>query len=75
MSANHLLRKITPDFSIRDEGSLVLLTPLSASAHAFVEQRIGSDNGFQPYWPTVVIEARYFPDIADGITAEGMVLA
>jgi hypothetical protein len=65
----------TPDFSLRDEGSLILLTPLSSSAHEFVEQRIGSDNGFQPYWPTFVIEARYFSDIAEGIIAEGMVLA
>ena len=63
------------DFTVRDEGSIVLLTPLSPSAHAFVEERIGSDNGFQRYWPTVVIEARYFPDIADVIIAEGMVLA
>jgi len=68
-------RKTTPDFSFRDEGSIVLLTPLSPSAHEFVEERIGSDNGFQPYWPTVVIEARYFSDIAEGVIAEGMVLA
>jgi hypothetical protein len=68
-------RKTIPDFSFRDEGSIVLLTPLSSSAHEFVEERIGSDNGFQPYWPTVVIEARYFSDIAEGIIAEGMVLA
>jgi hypothetical protein len=68
-------RKTTPDFSLRDEGSLILLTPLSPSAREFVEQRIGSNNGFQPYWPTVVIEARYFSDIAEGIIAEGMVLA
>jgi len=47
------------DFTLRDEGSLVLLTPLSPPAHEFVEERIGSDNGFQPYWPTVVIERRY----------------
>ena len=65
----------SPDFSFRDEGSIVLLTPLSPSAHEFVEERIGSDNGFQPYWPTVVIEARYFSDIAEGVIAEGMVLA
>ena len=76
MSTNHLLRRIScPDFSIRNEGSIVLLTPLSPSAHEFVEQRIGSDNGYQPYWPTVVIEARYFSDIADGIIDEGMVIA
>ncbi len=71
----HKSRKATPDFSIRDEGSIVLLTPLSSSAHEFVEQRIGSDNGFQPYWPTVVIERRYAQDILEGAIAEGMVVA
>jgi hypothetical protein len=48
----------SPDFSVRDEGSLILLTPLSSSAREFVEERIGPGNGFQPYWPTVVIEIR-----------------
>jgi len=65
----------SPDFSFRDEGSIVLLTPLSPSAHRFVEERIGSDNGFQPYWPTVVIERRYAEDILEGVIAEGMVIA
>jgi len=65
----------TPDFSVRDEGSLILLTPLSPSAREFVEEKIGSENGFQPYWPTVVIERRYFSDIAEGILADGLVLA
>lgn len=64
-----------PDFSARDEGSLILLTPLSTSTHEFVEEKIGSANGFQPYWPTVVIEKRYFSDIAEGILADGLVLA
>lgn len=61
-----------PDFSLRDEGSLILLTPLSPSAHDFVEERIGSGNGYQPYWPTVVIERRYAQDILEGIIADGM---
>jgi hypothetical protein len=65
----------SPDFSFRDEGSIVLLTPLSPSAHEFVEERIGSNNGFQPYWPTVVIERRYAQDILEGVIAEGMVIA
>jgi hypothetical protein len=64
-----------PDFTLRDEGTLVLLTPLSASALEFMEERIGSDNGFQPYWPTVVIERRYAQDILEGAIAEGMVIA
>jgi len=39
-------RKTTPDFSIRDEGSIVLLTPLSPSVHEFVEERIGLTTAF-----------------------------
>jgi hypothetical protein len=68
-------RKTLPDFSFRDEGSIVLLTPLSPSAHEFVEERIGSDNGFQPYWPTVVIEQRYAQAILEHVISEGMVVA
>jgi hypothetical protein len=62
------------DFTLRDEGSLILLTPVSPSAHEFVEERIGSENGFQPYWPTVVIERRYAQDIIEGVIAQGMVI-
>src|SRR5712664_1512549 len=40
--ANRNGKPARPDFSVRDEGSLVLLTPLSPSAHEFVEERIGS---------------------------------
>lgn len=68
-------KTVSPDFSFRDEGSIVLLTPLSPSAHEFVEERIGSGNGFQPYWPTVAIERRYAQDILEGVIAEGMVIA
>jgi hypothetical protein len=64
----------SPDFSFRDEGSIVLLTPLSPSAREFVEERIGSDNGYQPLWPTVLIERRYAQEIIEGVIAQGMVI-
>ncbi len=64
-----------PDFILRDEGSLVLLTPLSPLAHEFVEERIGQANGYQPMWPTIVIERRYAQAILEGVIAEGMVIA
>src|SRR5205085_1962690 len=82
---NHLLafpqksemsnKSASADFYFRDEGSIVLLTPLSPTAHEFVEEWIGSDNGYQPYWPTVVIERRYEGPILEGVLAEGMVIA
>lgn len=68
-------KSASADFYLRDEASIVLLTPLSPSAHEFVEERIGSDNGYQPYWPTVLIERRYAKAILEGVIAEGMVVA
>lgn len=64
-----------PDFTILVDGSIALLTPVSKSAHDWVEQNIGSDNGFQPYWPTAVIEHRYVADILEGIRNEGLVIS
>jgi len=43
-------------------------------ANGWVEDYIGSDNGYQPYWPTVVIEHRYMPDIVRGIQNDGLVV-
>lgn len=63
------------DFVINNQGSIVMLTPISAEANAWVAENIGQDNGYQPYWPTVVLEARYVDDILEGIAAEGMVVA
>jgi len=63
------------DFILRDEGSIVLLTPHTDAAHDWVNEHIGQDNGYQPMWPTVVIERRYAQDILEGVRAEGMVIA
>ncbi len=60
------------DFSIAGGGSIMLLTPQTTEAEQWVEDHIGQDNGFQPYWPTVTIEANYMQDIIDGIEADGL---
>jgi hypothetical protein len=62
------------DVSIRDEGSVVLFTPESDAGREWVEEHIGADNGFQPYWPTVVVEHRYAGDVADGMVGDGLEL-
>jgi hypothetical protein len=67
--------EVQPDFTILVDGSIFLLTPLSESAHDWIEQNIGRDNGFQPWWPTVVIEHRYVVDIMVGIRNDGLVIA
>jgi len=60
------------DFAIQYEGSIILLHPRSSEAREWVQDHIGPDNGFQPYWPTVVIEPRYAGDIVAGIQADGL---
>jgi hypothetical protein len=62
------------DFTVRNEGSIVLLHPHTDAARDWVNQNIGEDNGYQPYWPSVVIEPRYVGDIVNGITADGLVV-
>jgi hypothetical protein len=60
------------DFTIRDEGSILLLTPHTEPARTWIDQHIGPDNGFQPWYPTVVIEPRYVIAILEGIRVAGL---
>lgn len=36
------------------------------------EEYIGQDNGFQPYWPTCVIEHRHIWPILESIQSDGL---
>lgn len=71
-SGNSPTRPGVPDFIAENHSSIFLLTPLTPAARAWVNEHIGSDNGFQPYWPTVVIEHRYVADIVRGIQNDGL---
>jgi hypothetical protein len=62
----------TIDFEVQNHGTICLLCPLTDSAIAWVEEHIGQDNGFQPYWPTVVVEHRYIADLVAGIQRDGL---
>ena len=63
------------DFTLTvDAGSIFLLVPRSESAHDWVEQNIERGNGFQPWWPTVVVEHRYIANIVRGIQNDGLVV-
>ena len=62
-----------PDFEVENHGSIILLRPLTESAHLWIDEQIGSHNGYQPYYPTVVIEPRYLGPILEGIKDDGMV--
>jgi hypothetical protein len=62
----------TVDFACENHGSIFLLRPLTPSATSWLEEHIGQDNGFQPYWPTCVIEHRYIWPILEGIQNDGL---
>jgi hypothetical protein len=47
--------------------------PLTDSGRAWIDRDV-SREGFQPYWPTVIIEARYLGQVLDGIVAEGFLV-
>ena len=64
----------SPDFTIRDEGTIVLLVPHTQPARSWIDEHIGPDNGYQPYYPTVVIEHRYARPILEGIRESGFSL-
>ncbi len=63
-----------PDFLVEDHGSIFLLSPQSDSARIWIDEHI-SREGFQPYWPVVVIEHRYVQALIEGIQNEGLVVA
>jgi hypothetical protein len=63
---------VTSDFTLENHGSIFLLRPDSDMARFWVEQHIGEDNGYQPYWPTAVVEPRYVALIIGGIQADGL---
>jgi hypothetical protein len=62
-----------PDFLVENHNSIFLLRPLSDAARNWVEEHIGQDNGYQPYFPTVVIDHSYISDIVVGIQNDGLV--
>ena len=60
------------DITVIDQGSIVLLQPNTVRGASWLHDHIGQDNGFQPYWPTVIVEPQYVQDIIEGFTEEGL---
>jgi hypothetical protein len=78
MASKNLSQKspnLHPDFTVRNEGSIILLTPRTDVAHDWVNEHIGQDNGYQALWPTVTIEPRYLEPILAGIQDAGLEVA
>jgi hypothetical protein len=63
------------DFRFENHGSIGLLRPITAAAKAWVKEHIGQNNGYQPMWPTVLIDPRYCEAILEGIAADGLGLS
>ena len=59
------------DFSVENYGSILLLRPLSTPAQNWIKENISRESGFQPYYPTVVVEPRYIGDM-EGIHNDGL---
>ena len=60
------------DIEIVDGGSVVLLQPVSDAGREWIDEHIGKDNGFQPYYPAITCEQRYVQDILDGMLGDGL---
>jgi hypothetical protein len=55
------------DFAVSNHGSVILLKPITQDAIKWIERHIGADNGYQPYYPTVILEPRYLDQVIIGI--------
>lgn len=63
---------VGPDFTLQDEGTIVLLTPKSEEAQEFIDTHIDPDA--QTFCDAVVIEPRYVQPIIAHIEEHGMVV-
>jgi len=63
----------TADFTLRDHGSVVILTPANDAAEDWVIEHLPKD---APAWGPkgVVIEARFMAAIVAGIQGDGLVV-
>lgn len=61
------------DFTIHNFGSILTLNPETDAARAWVDENIGRDNGYQPWYPdAIIVEPRYVAEIVEGLSAEGL---
>jgi len=48
--------------------------PLTARAREWIEDNV-SKEGYQPYWPSLIVEPRFLDAILEGMTEDGLVEA
>jgi hypothetical protein len=66
--------KSKDDLTVEHHGSIVLLVPITKKGVNFIQQNIGADNGYQPYYPTVLFEPKYVEDVIEGARNLGLVV-
>jgi hypothetical protein len=65
----------TPDFELRNCGSLFLLHPLNSAAKEWMQEHLPVDSPETQFWgEAIVIESRYLEPITEGILADRLVL-
>jgi hypothetical protein len=63
--------KPTFDVAVENHGSIFLFRPLSPAAESWILDNVGRE-GFQPNFPTLVVEHRYARDLATGMQQAGL---
>jgi hypothetical protein len=66
-------KKTKWDFRVEFHGAILLLVPLSDGGLRWIDRCIGAGNGYQPYYPTVILEPRYLDGVLGGIRKFGLV--
>ena len=62
----------TPDFRFANHFSVCFLHPLTNAARAWVDEHVEQDNGFQPQYPSVILEPRFCAAVLEGIADAGL---
>ena len=52
--------------------TIYLLEPETQAGRDWIDENIGPDNGYQPWYPTVVCELRYLAEIVAGMREAGL---
>lgn len=64
----------TPDFRFENHFSICLLHPLTDAAREWVDEHIGADNGYQPQYPSILLEPRFCAAVLEGIAESGLLV-
>lgn len=61
------------DFILEDHGSILFLHPQNQNAKNWVASYV-SREGYQPNWPSVLLEPRYASDLIHGLQNDGFIV-